>query len=957
MLVGMAGQGLKHLARWSVVWLLFANGCAQCRLPAIDPTGQRILLPSPSYTTLDSHHRDPVTGQWRHPLLDHLFKKHQGHSLSSCLGHDLLPKRTKPAFESPPDIPSCGTPALLGNQALTTLPPTPPADPTAPRVLVPGACQDPYQAAETTGNLHGGPAGAEPGATVTLSPLRQMAPVGTEVVLIGGVCDGTGYYRVREPLEWAISQGSVGNFVDPGLAVVGRLGLRGHFASLFSEPLPELLSNNYALSCTSKKVQVLTRGTVQTNDDILVEEGQGWVSLTSPIEGDTYVTLVAPDLDGWQQRTRTAVIHWIDGQWTIPPSIIAQNNEPQTLTTTVTRRITTAPIAGWIVRYEILDPSATFDDGTSVREVPTDALGQASIQVMPAAQQSGTARVKVQVIRPGVSGGPDRLVIGEGTTNVTWSTSQLEIRISGAETAEMGQTANYRIEVSNRGNISATDALVRALVPPGFELISSNPPAQSFGSRLDWNVPQLAPGQPYVIDLAYRVGQVGPARHCASVQSSGSSPIENCITTQVTGEELVIVMEGPNPDVPLPVGQEVRYRVNIENHGTRTLTNILVSDQFDPGLEHAAGTGSIDQTVESLGPNQTHTLVLQFRLAQEGRHCHTVEASATGVQPARVTACVQATQASAPEPEPAPIPNDRPDQPPPQDVPSDVRVTVRKTGPDQMTVGELNDFFIVVENTGDTPLTNLQVIDEYDPEFRPVGAEPPAKEYERGRVIWYLTQLSPGERQTFQVRCEAMLDVRSACSRGTVRGGDGWTRTDQRCLTILPAPANAQGNRPNDANPPRTVPGTGGEIPRGATPWPGADDGQTPPANANPALSGNLEVEIDDRAERWQIGDQIEYTILVRNARSILDSDVVVTIQLPNQVELISYDGPVTAANPSSDWRIMEMTPIQTLRPDETIKFSVLAKVISAGSMNARVVVKSLRNPEGITRQDNSLAQ
>ncbi len=776
MLVGMAEQGLKHLARMGMLWLLIVSGCAHLRLPAIDPTGQRILLPSPSYTTLDSHHRDPVTGQWRHPLLDHFCKKHQGNHLSSCLGHDLLPKRTKPAFESPPDIPSCGTPALLGNQALTTLPPSPPADPTAPRVLVPGTCQDPYRAAETTGNIHGGPAGAEPGATVTLSPLRQMAPVGSEVVLIGGVCDGTGYYRVREPLEWAISQGSVGHFVDPGLAVVGRLGLRGQFASFFSEPMPELLSNNYALSCTSKKVQVLTRGTVQTNDDILVEEGQGWISLTSPIEGDTYVNLVAPDLDGWQQRTRTAVIHWIDGQWTLPPSIIAQNNEPQTLTTTVTRRITTAPIAGWIVRYEILDPTATFDDGTSVREVPTDSLGQASIQVMPAAQQSGTARVKVQVIRPGVSGGPDRLVIGEGTTNVTWSTSQLAIRISGAETAEVGQTANYRVEVSNPGTISATDVLVRVLAPPGFELISSNPPAQAFGSRLDWNLPQLPPGQPYVIDLAYRVGQPGPARHCASVQSATSSPIENCLTTDVTGEELVIVMEGPNPDVPLPVGQDVTYRVRVENHGTRTLSNILVSDQFDPGFEHAAGTGSIDQTIESLGPNQSHSLVLQFRIASEGRHCHTVEASATGAKPARVTACVQATQAATPdrEPEPAPLPNDRPDQPLPQEPPSDVRVTIRKTGPDQMTVGEMNDFFIVIENNGDTPLTNLQVFDEYDPEFRPVGAEPPVNRYERGRVIWYVTQLAPasGKRSRSAARqCLMYVAPARAARCAEAKGG------------------------------------------------------------------------------------------------------------------------------------------------------------------------------------------
>ncbi|MFN9953227.1 MAG: hypothetical protein ACK55I_09015, partial [bacterium] len=66
-----------------------------------------------------------------------------------------------------------------------------------------------------------------------------------------------------------------------------------------------------------------------------------------------------------------------------------------------------------------------------------------------------------------------------------------------------------------------------------------------------------------------------------------------------------------------------------------------------------------------------------------------------------------------------------------------------------MVVGQQGDFFIMVENTGTVPLSNVQITDMYDSEFRPVGAEPPVARAEQGQVVWYLTQLAPGERQTF----------------------------------------------------------------------------------------------------------------------------------------------------------------------------------------------------------------
>jgi len=893
--------------------LLMTSGCASLRLPAIDPSGQNILLPTPNFTTLASHPTDPVTGEKQHPLLGHLHNKRP------------------PAFASPPAVPDCNLPSAGPNQ-ITEAPPEIPADPVAPRVLVPGACEDPMSAAENanSGLLGHARTPSNPQAVVTLSPRRQIAAVGSEMVLLGGVCGGDGYYRMREPLEWVLSTGSVGHFVDPGQAFVGRLGLRGRMSGLFAEPLPELVSNNYAVSCTSKKVQVLTRGTVQTNDDIIVESGQAWIGVTSPVEGDTYVTLMAPDLDGWEQRKQTAIIHWVDGQWSLPPSTVIQGIQPHTLTTKVVRRLTSSPVMGWIVRYRILDATATFAEGGMERDVTTDSNGEASIQIVPALAAGGMARVQVQVIHP-PRGTAEQLLVGDGTTSVSWTNSQLNVRISGPETVELNQQATYQIEVTNPGSLAAQAITVQSLVPAGFELVGTAPTAQAFGSRLDWVLDQLGPGQRQVFEVTFRAVQSGTIRHCANAKTANGMAVEDCLTTQVTIDALSIEMSGPNPDIPLPVGQEIEYTATIENRGDVRLTDIILSDRFDPGLEHSRGLSPLEwNDFGALEPGQKRQVSLKFRLVQTGRQCHTLEATASGTPPARVSACVTGQEAAR------------------------ASLTVRKTAPNEMTEGESADFYVIVENTGDAELTNLQVIDQYDNEFEPIAADPPDHVAQQGRIIWYVTRLAAGEKRTFQVRCRAVIgNVSSACSEVLVRTADGLEQSDRRCIPVLPAAGGA--GRPTGSS----SRGAAGPAP-GATPLPGTtpDADRLGGTNASPISQdrGELELTIDARGDRWRVGDVIEYLVVIRNNRSVADNDVVLTVELPPQLKLKNYAGSVRAPPGTTNWQLFRLTPIQTLRPGESTQFQVWAEVVRAGQIATRVEVRSFRTPNGILREDVSIA-
>lgn len=938
------------------IGLLIGSGCASFRLPAIDPSGQNILLPAPNYTTVNSHSLDGVHAGCRSLL-------------------DGLCRRGDPVFQSPPAAPNCELPPQLPNMAAVQSTPLPPADPVAPRVLVPGHCQDPAEAARDAnqGLLGQTVSPSNPQAQVTLLPRQQIAQVGSEVIVTGGVCGADGHFRVREPLEWTISQGSVGNFVDAGQAVVGRLGLRGRMGELFAEPLPELLSNNYAVACTSKKPQVLTRGTPATTDDVVVESGQAWIGVTSPVEGATYVTLTAPDLDGWTQRTQTAIVHWVDGEWTLPPSRIVTGLTPQVLTTTIRRRISTSPIAGWVVRYQILDPVAMFEGGTTVQEVTTDAEGNASIQISPAVAAGGAARVQIQVIRPASGSEPDRLLIGEGTTTVTWTTSQLTVALRGPASAELNDNVTYQIDVTNPGTLATTDVLVRSLIPSGMELVASVPRGQPFGSRVDWTLLSLAPGQTQTFEVTYRAVKSGTVQHCVSAQAAGGTAVEDCVTTQIVADALYIEMRGPNPDVPLQVGQEIQYAVRITNRGDQTLPDVLLTDNFDPGLQHEQPTSPVEWPIGALRPGESRDIGLTFRIVRPGRHCHTLEATATGTPPASTTACIQATEPQTPAPTPPP-------------TTSQGRLEVRKIGPQEMVEGAEADFYVIVENSGDAPLTNLVIVDEYEAPLEPVAVDPPYRNYSPNRIEWTVSQLAPGQSLSFQVLCKANYgNVERACSYATVRAAGLPEANAELCLPVLPRGNGV--NRPNLDSTSRlplvdpagqrlTASGRGltslvrvparessvapDAFPRGAAPLPRTDaasersepNAQTAPAPASshrdhdPALP--LQVTLDARGSRWRVGDVIEFLVVIRNPRQAADRDVVLSVELPPQLTFVKHYGPVNASERSADKRFMRMVPVRTLRSGESLEFTIVAHVAAPGHMSTRAMVQSLAAPAGI---------
>ena len=231
-------------------------------------------------------------------------------------------------------------------------------------------------------------------AGVTLSPRRMIAPVGSEVVMLAGVVGADNYLTTNARVQWMIAPGGVGHFVNID---------QSHWVNclVLDFTKPRKITETYAIGTTSRKYLRLTRGTTAPQDDVYVLRGQTWITVSSPVEGTSYVTVYSPDVQSWQARKQSSTIHWVDASWVFPPPSINPAGTRHVFTTTLTRQTNQAPLPGWLVRYEILDgpPAGFAPEGATVAEVATDDLGQASVEVFQNQPTAGTNRIGIQVIR------------------------------------------------------------------------------------------------------------------------------------------------------------------------------------------------------------------------------------------------------------------------------------------------------------------------------------------------------------------------------------------------------------------------------------------------------------------------------------------------------------------------------------------------------------------------------
>ncbi len=789
-----------------------------------------------------------------------------------------------------------------------------------------------------------------------LSPFRTVAPVGGQVVLLGGVRGGDGYLRTNRRLEWSLAPGSVGRFTAIGENRFVDF-LVGDFTS------PRVVSNTFAIGSTTR----VAERTGGPGNSVYVARGQGWITVSSPVEGVSQVTVVAPAVVVPAERAKSASIYWIDAESGFPSPAIIPAGGKQTLTTTVWRQTNHCPRPGWIVRYEtVCGPPVLFaPTGTPSIEAPTNEAGQASVEIVEKDPSPGTSQVRVQVFRPADSCG-ERLMVKESSVLITWTAPSLGIRQMGPPTAAIGQPVTYRLEVSNPGDLPAHDVVATDVVPDGLSFLQANPAPVVEGGRLQWRLGDLAPRQVQIIEATFRTMRPGAVDHCVEVTGAGGLRSSHCARIEVLaampgpatipGPSPATTNEGPRPTPAVPplssglgptrysptspgpgasnpgpaptraassildikvvaredhvaVGSSVTFDIVLTNHGAASATGIVVRDTFGNGLEHQERS-PMTRRLNDLAPGQSDGFGVTFRVTRPGQLCHHVEATAADGARTDADPCVAAVPAAGgAAPAPVTPPRGNPTAPPPPSAPPVLPLEIRVSGPTASTVGKSEVFTAEITNLGPQPIANVVVSQEADAVFAVNRATQEATR--QGKVVvWSVPSFLPGRPIRFQVQCECRQPASKACCRFTATPANGQPVVGETCLEIAAA------------TPPAAV---------------------APPA----AITGQLSVFVDN-FNKIKAGKNQVFLVRVTNQGDSTDNDIIVTAYLPPDSTVVEPDtsGPFTGINPQKGAGQVRFSPVTELLSKATIDYRVVVTTSKPGPISLRVEATSRRQTQ-----------
>lgn len=541
---------------------------------------------------------------------------------------------------------------------------------------------------------------------------KDVNPVRTQHVLVATVKDKDGKPLPNRRVEWMVQEGSVGDIVEVDSS--GWRNSRGY-----------KVDNHYAVSHTNNFRHVLDRGNSDPSDDIQLEPGDTWCVITSPVEGETNVTVWAPGIYDWEKHKAFAVKRWYDVKWEFPPQATNPTGTTHEFVTRVSKYSDNTPLAGYDVTYTILDgPPGSFEPGgRTTASVKTDGAGLAKVTLKQAQPAEGTNNVGIEIMRPeNAQCCKPAVKIAEGRTSKTWIGPKIAIDKNCQATALVGDKFNYTIVVSNPSQVDATNVVVTDTIPDGIQYVSSTPAAQASGAALTWNLGTVKANGNAQITVAVQAARVGRFENCAEVRANMGLQGRDCCVTTVTAPKLAIEKRCTAEVI---LCNPIEYVIVVRNAGDGVAKNVKVTDTLPAGISATGGGGTVN--VGDLAPGQSKEIRYTAKASAKGSYTNKAVATADGGLTAEASCTTVVKQ---------PV------------------LSVTKTGPANRFIGRPAAFEITVSNTGDIAATQTTLVDPIPAGTSFISATEGGR-LDGGRAVWNLGTIEPGASRKVSITLNA----------------------------------------------------------------------------------------------------------------------------------------------------------------------------------------------------------
>lgn len=280
-----------------------------------------------------------------------------------------------------------------------------------------------------------------------------------------------------------------------------------------------------------------------------------------------------------------------------------------------------------------------------------NVLIQAAIPEGLQHRQGGLLNIDVGTLNPGeqrqarlsltgIKGGNRELSVravgGTGlqenaTTTIVVAEPKLRIGVRGPLVQMAGGTGNYELVVVNEGQAESNNVRARYQLPNGYDFVSASAGGHfnPEDSTIEWFLGTLSPKDAKRFQVELKAITTGDTAHKVGVISEQGKVSTASHQTQVKGNaklELKIASSKQNASV----GEELVYKLRIDNVGQAAANNVGLSFEVPPGVDLVEVTGPseyiadngvvIFRSLPEIENGKSVTFTIRARCTRSGEH-------------------------------------------------------------------------------------------------------------------------------------------------------------------------------------------------------------------------------------------------------------------------------------------------------------------------------------------------
>lgn len=191
----------------------------------------------------------------------------------------------------------------------------------------------------------------------------------------------------------------------------------------------------------------------------------------------------------------------------------------------------------------------------------------------------------------------------------------LALTVEGPSKAFIGRPSRWTLKLANSGGGDAKDVVVEHEVPAGMTFVNASMTPDVAGSKLSWNVGDVAAGADKTIEMYLQAEEAGAAEVRARVAGEDAA-VSGSSKVSLQGVS-ALQLEIDDLTDPVLVGDSLTYHVKVNNGGSAAGSQVKITVQLDEGMQLVRAQGPTageanGNTIEfapfkTLGPDETAT--------------------------------------------------------------------------------------------------------------------------------------------------------------------------------------------------------------------------------------------------------------------------------------------------------------------------------------------------------------